>query len=104
MSEEKIEAAKAEVQCLLYAGFIKEVTHPQWLANIVMGCKKNEKWRMCTDFNDLNKCCPKDGEVVVKPPDSIWHNLDLPDNPINYLFYLRTSVGEWQTLRLDFIK
>jgi hypothetical protein len=60
MSEEKIEAAKAEVQCLLYAGFIKEVTHPQWLANVVMGCKKNEKWRMCTDFNDLNKCCPKD--------------------------------------------
>jgi hypothetical protein len=22
--------------------------------------KKNGKWRMCTDFTDLNKCCPKD--------------------------------------------
>jgi hypothetical protein len=22
--------------------------------------KKNDKWRMCTDFTDLNKCCPKD--------------------------------------------
>jgi ribonuclease HI len=22
--------------------------------------KKNEKWRMCTDFTDLSKCCPKD--------------------------------------------
>jgi hypothetical protein len=22
--------------------------------------KKNEKWQMCTDFTDLNKCCPKD--------------------------------------------
>jgi hypothetical protein len=22
--------------------------------------KKNSKWRMCTDFTDLNKCCPKD--------------------------------------------
>jgi hypothetical protein len=22
--------------------------------------KKNRKWRMCTDFTDLNKCCPKD--------------------------------------------
>jgi hypothetical protein len=22
--------------------------------------KKNRKWRMCTDFTDLNKCFPKD--------------------------------------------
>jgi hypothetical protein len=44
MSEEKIEAAKAEVQRLLDAGFIREVTYPQWLANIVMAHKKNRKW------------------------------------------------------------
>ena len=22
--------------------------------------KKNEKWRVCVDFTDLNKACPKD--------------------------------------------
>jgi hypothetical protein len=22
--------------------------------------KKNDKWRICTNFTDLNKCCPKD--------------------------------------------
>jgi uncharacterized protein YqgQ len=44
MSEEKIEVVKAEVQRLLDAGFIREVTYPQWLANIVMVRKKNEKW------------------------------------------------------------
>jgi hypothetical protein len=60
MSEEKIEAAKAEVQHLLDVGFIKEVTYPQWLANVVMVRKKNRKWRMCTDFTELNKCCLKD--------------------------------------------
>jgi hypothetical protein len=48
------------VQCLLDAGFIREVTYPQWLANVVMVHKKNERWRMCTDFTDLNKCCLKD--------------------------------------------
>jgi hypothetical protein len=44
MLEEKIEAAKAEVQRLLDAGFIGEVRYPQWLANVVMVCKKNGKW------------------------------------------------------------
>jgi hypothetical protein len=46
MSEEKVAAAKAEVQRLLNAGFIREVAYPQWLANVVMVKKKNGKWRM----------------------------------------------------------
>jgi hypothetical protein len=28
--------------------------------NVVMVKKKNGKWRMCSNFTDLNKCCPKD--------------------------------------------
>jgi hypothetical protein len=60
MSKEKIEAVKAEVHCLLDVGFIREVTYPQWLANVMMARKKNGKWRMCTDFADLNKYCSKD--------------------------------------------
>jgi hypothetical protein len=60
MSDEKVTVAKAEVQRLLDAGFIREVDYPSWLANVVMVKKKNGKWRMCTDFTDLNKCCPKD--------------------------------------------
>jgi hypothetical protein len=28
--------------------------------NVVIVKKKNGKWRMCVDFTDLNKCCPKD--------------------------------------------
>jgi hypothetical protein len=43
MSEGKIEAVKVEVQCLIDAGFIREVTYPQWLANVVMVHKKNVK-------------------------------------------------------------
>jgi hypothetical protein len=60
MSEEKVEAAKDEVQRLLDAGFIRQVTYPLWLANVVMVRKKNGKCRMCTDFTDMNNCCPKD--------------------------------------------
>jgi hypothetical protein len=47
-----------EVQRLLDACFTREVQYPTWLANVVMIKKKNDKWRMCTNFTDLNKCCP----------------------------------------------
>jgi hypothetical protein len=56
MSDEKVTVAKAEVQRLLDAGFIREVDYPCWLVNVIMVKKKNGKWRMCTDFTLLNKC------------------------------------------------
>ena len=59
MSEDRILAAKVEVQRLLNAKVIREVQFTTWLANIVMVRKKNEKWRMCIDFTYLNKSVPK---------------------------------------------
>ena len=41
------------------AGFIQEVYYPDWLAKVVLVKKANGKWRMCVDFTDLNKACPK---------------------------------------------
>nr|ABF98055.1 retrotransposon protein, putative, unclassified [Oryza sativa Japonica Group] len=49
-----------EVARLLEAGFIREVIHPEWLANPVVVPKANGKLRMCIDYTDLNKACPKD--------------------------------------------
>jgi hypothetical protein len=66
MSEEKVVAAKAEVQRLLDVSFIREVVYTQWLANVVMVRKKNGKWQMCTDFANLNKCCLKDDFPLVR--------------------------------------
>ena len=45
---------------LKQARAIKEVFYPEWLANTVVVKKKSEKWRVCVDFTDLNKTCPKD--------------------------------------------
>jgi hypothetical protein len=66
MFEEKVTTTKAEVQRLLDAGFIREVIYPEWLANVVMVKKKNGKWRMCTDFTNINKCCPKNDFPFTK--------------------------------------
>ena len=57
---ERDRAITEEVGMLQEAGFIKEVYYPDWLANVVMVKKANGKWRMCVDFTDLNKACPKD--------------------------------------------
>jgi len=45
---------------LLKFGSIREVKYPDWLANPVVVKKKNGKLRVCIDFTDLNKACPKD--------------------------------------------
>ena len=59
-SPERDNAIKNEVQKLMAAKFIREVYYPDWLANVVMVKKANGKRRMCVDFTDLNKACPKD--------------------------------------------
>ena len=58
-SKDHYEAAKDEVTKLKQAGAIKEVFYPEWLANTVVVKKKNEKWRVCVDFTDLNKAYSK---------------------------------------------
>ena len=57
---ERNQAITDEVNKLLSAGIIQEVYYPDWLANVVLVKKANEKWRMCVDFTNLNKTCPKD--------------------------------------------
>ncbi|KAL0355804.1 UNVERIFIED_CONTAM: Transposon Ty3-G Gag-Pol polyprotein [Sesamum radiatum] len=42
------------------AGHIEEIQFPEWLSNVVLVPKPEGKWRMCIDFRDLNKVCPKD--------------------------------------------
>ncbi|XP_073129365.1 uncharacterized protein [Henckelia pumila] len=57
---EKNRHIAAEVEKLLTARYIRPVTYPDWLANVVLVPKPGGKWRLCIDFTDLNKACPKD--------------------------------------------
>ena len=51
---------------MLEADFIREVYYPNWLANVIIVKKANGKWRMCIDFTDLNKACPKDSYPLFR--------------------------------------
>jgi hypothetical protein len=57
--EEKRKVIGEEIHKLLEAEFIKEVHHPEWLVNPVLVKKKSGKWRMCVEYTNLNKACPK---------------------------------------------
>ena len=60
----KVEAAEKDVKDLLEANFISETRYSTWLSNIVFVKKNNEKWRMCVDYTDLNRACPKDAYLL----------------------------------------
>ena len=58
-NEVKRRAIGEEIAKLLATGFIKEVYHPEWLANPILVRKKSGKLRMCVGYTGLNKACPK---------------------------------------------
>ena len=45
---------------LLEAELIKEIQYLEWLSNVVVVPKKNDKWRVCVDYTNLNDACLKD--------------------------------------------
>ncbi|XP_011078132.1 uncharacterized protein LOC105161948 [Sesamum indicum] len=57
---ERNKIIEEEVAKLLRAGFVREIQYTTWLSNVVVVPKAAGKWRMCTDYTDLNKACPKD--------------------------------------------
>ena len=75
-----------ELAKLLEAGFIREIKHPDWLANLVMVPKKDKSWRLCIDFKDLNKACPKD----PFPSLASIRSLTQPQDTIHCVSSMRT--------------
>ena len=55
-----------EVSKLIKAGVIRKFHYSDWLVNVVVAPKKGGKWRVCVDFIDLKKACPKDSFLLPK--------------------------------------
>ena len=60
MRTEWLLKVKEEVTKQLKVRFIKPINQAEWIANVMPIPKKDGKVRMCVDFRDLNKACPKD--------------------------------------------
>ena len=60
VNPKKPPAIKAKIKKLLKVGFIYPVPLMKWVSNPVAVNKKEGKIRVCTNFQDLNKACPKD--------------------------------------------
>ncbi|RDX94483.1 hypothetical protein CR513_23128, partial [Mucuna pruriens] len=48
-----------EITKLKEVGFIKEVGYMTWLSNMVLIKKSKRKLKMCMDYTNFNKACPK---------------------------------------------
>jgi hypothetical protein len=57
---QKAAAIKLEVEKLLKAGFIYPVALTDWVSNLISIDKKQGTIRVCIDYRDINKACPKD--------------------------------------------
>ena len=65
-TKEHVEAMRQEVGRLKEVEAVREIFVPNWLANTVVVKKKNGKWRVCIDFTNLNRACPKDPFLMPK--------------------------------------
>ncbi|XP_026428951.1 uncharacterized protein LOC113324883 [Papaver somniferum] len=62
---------ETELQKMLQEGIIRLEKYPEWIANMVVVPKRNKGIRICIDFTDLNKACPKDSFPLPDIPQMV---------------------------------
>ncbi|GJT50776.1 reverse transcriptase domain-containing protein [Tanacetum coccineum] len=102
---ERNKAICKEVEKLVDADIMKEVHYHSWLSNPVMVKKHDGSWRMCVDFKDLNKACPKDGYLL---PEIDWKVESLCGYPFKcfldaYKGYHQIKMAEEDEEKMAFI-
>ena len=65
-TQESDKAIVEEVHKLLEADFIREMYYLEWLVNLVIVKKVNDKWKMCVDFTNLNRAYLKDNYPLLR--------------------------------------
>ena len=84
---------KEEIEKLLKASFIYPVPLMEWVSNPVPVDKKQGAIRICTDFRNLNRACPKDNF----PTPFIDHILD--ECARSEVFYFMDSFSRYNQIK-----
>ncbi|GKB99366.1 reverse transcriptase domain-containing protein [Tanacetum coccineum] len=71
---------------------------PKWVANTVMVKKTDGAWRMCVDFTDINKTCPKD---CYSLPEIDWKVDSLSDFKLKCFLDVYKGYHQIQMARED---
>lgn len=66
IAKDRSEVITIEVTKLVEARILRAVFFPQWVSNLIMVKKSYGTWRMCIDFTNLNKACPKDSYPLLE--------------------------------------
>ena len=94
-AQERDKAIAKEIRKLLEVDFIQEVYYPDWLTNVVMVKKANGKWRMCVDFRDLNKACPKDSYPLL------WIDTLVDSTPRHQLLSFMDAFSGYNQIKME---
>ncbi|GJX31498.1 reverse transcriptase domain-containing protein [Tanacetum coccineum] len=60
MAPERNEAIRIQVEELTKVNILREVKYQMWVSNPVIVRKADGRWKLCVDFTDINKACPKE--------------------------------------------
>ena len=94
-----------EIHRLQQAGIIRPVQYSDWLSNMVVVPKKNGKLRVCIDFTDLNKACPKDDYIMPRVDDLVMRTagFELLSFMDGYAGYNQIPMRESDEVKTSFI-
>lgn len=71
MAKERNKIVNVEVKALVEVGFMRATQFPKWIAYPVLVRNMVGMMRMCADFTDLNKVCPKCSYLLPKIEQNI---------------------------------
>ncbi|GJY18679.1 reverse transcriptase domain-containing protein [Tanacetum coccineum] len=60
LAPERNKVIHTQVEELTKVNILREVKYQTWVTNPVIVKKASERWKLCVDFTDINKACPKE--------------------------------------------